>query len=225
MTPGGAASFPRPRDVRTAMKIFNGVVLLAAVAAILAACSGGPSDSSATVVKPTTSTAPPPGTSHIVTFDVPPTVQCTGGPSTTVAITYAVSGAEVRVVVARRSGDVAQRGEREREPGGPLRRGAPHGRAARASTSTRTRPRRRRSSRRSCPAPEADPCPQSGSGSPDQAVRIRQSGSGVRIRRFEQPLSVDSQDRYGTWESVGTLFEDVPLFSTSLRFSSDPLRS
>lgn len=81
------------------------MLLLAVVVPLgtLAGCGGGSSSPEAVVP---TSTTVKPGTATITSFDVPASVQCTGGPSITFSVTYATQGAAYQqLIVDGRAGD------------------------------------------------------------------------------------------------------------------------
>jgi hypothetical protein len=79
------------------MRIHQAAVLAIAGGALLCACTGASGSSDTTANKPTTTTVPT-GTATITAFTVPDSVACGSGPSTTVSITYAVSGAKSQAI-------------------------------------------------------------------------------------------------------------------------------
>lgn len=71
-------------------------VIAVTCGALLSACGGSSGSSQA---EPTSSTVPKPGTAKIVSFDVPESVQCDGGPSTMVAVSYATADAKSQQIL------------------------------------------------------------------------------------------------------------------------------
>jgi hypothetical protein len=67
--------------------------IVAIVLALAASACGGSDDAGATGAATTSSSSPPQGSATIQSFEVPTSVQCTNGPSTTVTVKYATSGA------------------------------------------------------------------------------------------------------------------------------------
>lgn len=80
-------------------------LLLLGIVVPLGALAGCGGSSSPEAVVPTTTTVKP-GTATITSFDVPTSVQCTGGPSVTFSVSYATQGAKYQqLIVDGRAGD------------------------------------------------------------------------------------------------------------------------
>ena len=90
-----------------------------ALVALLPACSSDSSDSGASTSSPTSSTVPVPGTAKILAFDVPASVACaSGATSTKFPVTWETSGAKkiaVNVDAAPISGATDAKGTAQAE--------------------------------------------------------------------------------------------------------------